>query len=122
LNDGNWQLVAEGFSSSILPAFEKSDIDMLYKTKNTGDTLSVKITNEALETHMTKYANLLAFPQNEGEKVFATQRGEFYRMENLVPPLVCNDRNGSLSIKSVNPITLSGSVLPIRKTWQKRKS
>lgn len=103
LNNGNWQLVAEGFSSSILPVFEKNDIDMLYKTKNTGDSLSVKITNEALETHMIKYANLLAFAQNDDEKVFATPQGAFYRLANLVPPLVCNDRDGNCIDKISQP-------------------
>jgi hypothetical protein len=76
MNDEKWNLVAEGFSSSILPVFEKRDIDMLYWTKNNGDNLKVKLTNEALETHVIRYANLLVFPHQENERVFSTEDGK----------------------------------------------
>ena len=53
-NNDKWELVAEGFSSSILPAFEKQDIDMLYRTTNDTNNLQIKLTNEALETHINQ--------------------------------------------------------------------
>lgn len=93
-NDGQWQLVAEGFSSSILPVFEKRDVDMLYHTKNETNHLQVKLTNEALETHVIRYANILAFPQKEGQRVFATGSGDFYSITRLISPQKCESLNG----------------------------
>ena len=61
--DGNdTVLMAEGFSSSILRSFEKQDIDMLYHAKVTGNNISLKLTNEALETHVIRYADLPCIP------------------------------------------------------------
>jgi len=94
-NNGKWNLVAEGFSSSILPAFEKNDIDMLYWTENSGDYLPVKVTNEALETHMIRYTNLLVFPHCEGTRVYSTLQGDFYSIKDLISPSACEDENGS---------------------------
>jgi hypothetical protein len=88
-HDDDWQLVAEGFSSSILPVFEKKDVDMLYWTKNKDRNFSLKLTNEALETHAIRYAGIIAFPKEEGKRVFATAQGEFRRMENLLSPGEC---------------------------------
>ncbi len=99
-NNDKWELVAEGFSSSILPVFEKEDIDMLYQTENTDDNLVVKLTNEALETHVIRYANLLAFPKNEEMRIFSTETGEFYRIKNLLTPVLLKDKQGS-SIEKV---------------------
>jgi hypothetical protein len=95
MNDGNWNLVAEGFSSSILPVFEKKDIDMLFWTKNEENKLTIKLTNEALETHVIRYANLLAIPHEEGKRVFAATDGEFYSTKNPVSPLMCSDEHGN---------------------------
>lgn len=95
LNDEKWNLVAEGFSSSILPVFEKRDIDMLYWTKNAGNNLKVKLTNEALETHVIRYANLLAFPHRAGERIFSAEEGGFYSMANLVSPEWCRAAEGN---------------------------
>jgi hypothetical protein len=94
LNNNMWQLVAEGFSSSILPVFEKSDIDMLYWSKNSGRSFDIKLTNEALETHAIRYANIMAFPAKEGNRVFATSSGEFWYTENITAPAVCSAAEG----------------------------
>ena len=95
MNNGKWNLAAEGFSSSILPVFEKKDIDMLYWTKNEENKLTIKLTNEALETHVIRYANLLVFPHEEGKRVFAATDGEFYSTQNQVSPVKCSDENNN---------------------------
>ena len=86
---GNWRLMAEGFSSSILPAFEDRDIDHLYLAENKNDTFSIKLTNEALETHVIKYVNLLAIPKDKNEKVFCSEHGKFYVATKLYKPISC---------------------------------
>jgi hypothetical protein len=93
-NGGNMELMAEGFSSSILPAFEKSDIDMLYWSKCRGTNYQIKLTNEALETHVIRYANLMVFPKKEQERVFATEDGKFYKTSKIVSPVSCMGSEG----------------------------
>lgn len=82
-------LMAEGFSSSILKSFEKEDIDMLYNAKLSGNTLRLRVTNEALETHVIRYANLLAIPRTPNERVFASDDGMFTRVSDIRNPSSC---------------------------------
>ena len=93
--DEKWKLAAEGFSSSILPVFEKGDIDMLYWSDNINDSITIKLTNEALETHVIRFADLLIFPHIEKERVFYGTDGNFYRLRNIVPPSRCICQEGS---------------------------
>ncbi len=82
-------LMAEGFSSSILRSFEKKDIDMLYRSKNQEKKVHIRLTNEALETHIIRYADLLILPRNQNERVFATENGSFYRTSHIQRPSRC---------------------------------
>ena len=91
---GQWSMMAEGFSSSISPSFEKRDIDMLYWADDPGEEMSVKLTNEALETHVIRYVDLLAFPESGGKSVFSTQNGQFYSTSYIVAPISCQAEEG----------------------------
>jgi hypothetical protein len=82
-------LMAEGFSSSILRSFEKEDIDMLYHAKPAGNILNLKLTNEALETHVIRYADLLVFPRKQNERVFNVEDGNFVRVSDIRSPSSC---------------------------------
>jgi hypothetical protein len=93
-NGDYMELMAEGFSSSILPAFEKSDIDMLYWSKSKSTNYQIKLTNEALETHVIRYANLMVFPKKGTERVFATEDGEFYKTSKILSPISCQGSEG----------------------------
>jgi hypothetical protein len=97
-------LVAEGFSSSILRTFEKKDIDMLYWTKVTGNDFHLRLTNEALETHVIKYADLLIFPRSGNERVFATADGRFFKTSFIRSPSICMAPEGDCleSIKQMD--------------------
>lgn len=92
--NNNWMLMAEGFSSSISPSYEEKDIDMLYGADEAKDSLWLKLTNEALETHVIRYVDLLAFTHTEGQEVFATTKGQFYRTSNILAPLSCRAEEG----------------------------
>jgi len=94
LENGNWTMMAEGFSSSISPYFEKKDIDMLYWADEAQGEMSLKLTNEALETHVIRYVDLLAFPEAGGESVFATEKGQFYRTSKMISPISCKAEEG----------------------------
>lgn len=92
--DQNWNLTAEGFSSSILPSFEKRDIDKLYLAESEDTIFNLKLTNEALETHAIRYANILAFPKQANRYIFSTTDNRFFSVENMVAPTTCTDQSG----------------------------
>ena len=81
------QLKAEGFSSSIAPSLEADDIDLLLNVKPENGELSIEMRNEALETHVVRYANILAVPKENDKYIFATSDGEFYQVGKLISPL-----------------------------------
>jgi hypothetical protein len=82
-------LHAEGFSSSIAPSLERTDIDALYRVEATGDAFDLRMTNEALETHVVRTANLLAVPQSDGGRAVQSPDGTFWQVRNLRPPTTC---------------------------------
>lgn len=90
----NWNLTAEGFSSSILPSFEKRDIDKLYLAESENGSFKLKLTNEALETHAIRYANILAFLKKQNQHVFSTTDNRFFSVENIIAPASCTDQHG----------------------------
>jgi hypothetical protein len=65
-------LQAEGFSDAISPALESHDIDALWRTHATDGRLTLRMTNEAYETHVVKRADLLAVPRPPGTRVVST--------------------------------------------------
>ena len=77
-NDSNIHMAkAEGFSSSISPSLEKSDIDALsYQTSSTRLNLTMK--NEAFETHMLNKINIYAIKKNKRNNVFIDNKGNYY--------------------------------------------
>lgn len=71
-------LQAEGFSSSVAPVLERADIDALHRAGFDGQEAKLVMTNEAYETHVVRYADLLAAPKPQGQRVLATAAGEFW--------------------------------------------
>ena len=88
-------LMAEGFSSSILRAFEKDDIDMLYHARTEDNLFHLKMKNEALETHVIRYANLIVLPRTGSDRIFYNGNGEFYRSSIILGPGFCQASEGS---------------------------
>jgi hypothetical protein len=87
-------LQAEGFSASIAPALEATDVDALYLARPSSRMLEVRMTNEALETHVVRWARVLAAPRLDGERVLATQAGDFWRATGLDAPTRCSAPEG----------------------------
>lgn len=79
-------LMAEGFSASVAPALEASDLDALYRCAPSGSRLELVMTNEALETHVVRRADLLAAPRPEGGRVLAAPDGRLWRAARLQAP------------------------------------
>jgi hypothetical protein len=87
--DGTLELQAEGFSSSVAPALEATDIDMLLHSRPTERDFSIRLTNEAFETHVIRHADLLAAPRREGGRVYVTSDGRYREASAPVAPSRC---------------------------------
>jgi hypothetical protein len=83
-------LHAEGFSASIAPALEATDVDALYRARVTGQHFQLQLRNEALETHVIRHADLLAVPRPLAGRIFLTPEGEFRPATDLRRPVRCD--------------------------------
>lgn len=98
--DGSKEILqAEGFSASVLPSLEATDIDALYRAQPRNRRFSLRMTNEALETHVVRHVDLLAARRPEGGRVFATLEGRFWEALSLAPPTRCVDDSGDCTAK-----------------------
>ncbi|HKE90059.1 MAG TPA: hypothetical protein VKB45_06965 [Gemmatimonadales bacterium] len=93
-SSGRFVLQAEGFSASIAPALEATDVDMLYASRPLRRDFTVHVTNEALETHVIRRANLLVLPRPMGGRVFATPDGRYFQSTRLATPTSCSAAEG----------------------------
>lgn len=81
-NDNFHYSDAEGFSNAIAPSMEYGDIDALNNKPLTGNTFSITMKNEALETHCVNDVKLFAYPRKANERVYQTRQNDFYLCEN----------------------------------------
>lgn len=89
------RLQAEGFSSSIAPSLEATDVDALYHARVDGREFEIEMRNEALETHVVRYANVLAVPRPSEHRAFADLEGRFWVASSLIPPSSATGSEGS---------------------------
>jgi hypothetical protein len=92
--DGQPVLQAEGFSDAIAPSLETHDIDALWRTHTNGGRLTLKMTNEAYETHVVKGANLLVVPKPPGGRVLSTG-DRLWLASSVIAPSRCEAPEGS---------------------------
>jgi hypothetical protein len=88
-------LSAEGFSSSIAPSLEATDIDALYSANITDNIFEIEMRNEALETHVVDYVNLLLLPKSDDNRVFCDSDGMFWETSEIFSPDICIDNIGN---------------------------
>jgi hypothetical protein len=86
--------VAEGFSASIAPSLEDTDIDALECRADPGDSVAITMRNEALETHVVRSIALLAAPCGHDERVLATPDGKLWRHTARLAPARCSAPEG----------------------------
>jgi len=92
-SDAGPVLQAEGFSDAISPALETHDIDALWRTHVRDGHLTLRMTNEAYETHVVKRADVLAVPRPPGTRVLSTGE-ELWLASRLVAPERCAAAEG----------------------------
>lgn len=88
------QVEAEGFTASIAPALEDKDVDALYLAEPPNRNLEMWVTNEAMETHVIRYATLLLAKRPNNGRVFVTPSGEFYQSDSIYKPSVATCPEG----------------------------
>ncbi len=94
VDDGDSLLLqAEGFSSSVAPALEATDIDALYRAKLNGATATITMTNEAYETHVVRHADLLAVERFSSGRIISTSDKQFWEVMESVAPKVTAGTN-----------------------------
>ena len=87
LDDGKeWKLVAESFSSSILPALEATDVDALPRVVAHDGRVELRMTNEAQETHVVRSVDLRCVARPAGGEAWASDRGGFVTTGPAVAP------------------------------------
>jgi hypothetical protein len=90
VSDGERDLLqAEGFSASIAPRLEARDVDHLYRAIPRGRDVRVHMVNEAYETHVVRYVNLLAVPRAKDREVFQDHVDGFWYVTPHVAPTRC---------------------------------
>ncbi len=95
VNDGTGEVLqAEGFSASIARVLEARDVDALYRARPAGSRFSLRMTNEALETHAVRTVRVLAVPRPAGARIFATSDGRYYPASETLAPLRCTGPEG----------------------------
>jgi len=82
-------LQAEGFSSSVAPSLEATDLDALHRARVSGPVVELRMMNEALETHIVRHADLLVAPRPAGGRVLATRAGRLRATGPLLAPCRC---------------------------------
>ena len=98
--DGKYfTLMAEGFSSSVLPSLEDRDIDALYKAKPSSRIFELRMTNEALETHLIRYADLLIAKRPEGGRIVHMTDNTLRQAFAFYPPSSCTAPEGDIMVK-----------------------
>jgi hypothetical protein len=93
-DDGRSVLQAEGFSDAIAPSLEKHDIDALWRTTGAPGPITIRMTNEAYETHVVKQADLLAVARPAGGRVLATD-DRLWLASAVTAPLACTAPEGA---------------------------
>ncbi len=95
VTDGTHErLQAEGFSASVAPRLEATDVDALFRARAHGREVRVRMRNEAYETHVIRHVDLLAVPRPPDGRVVADQAGGFWEASAPLPPTRCDAEEG----------------------------
>lgn len=88
-------LEAESFSNSIVPLFERRDVDRLRVTADGNGQVRLEVRNEALETHYINHVELLAVGHASEVLATTTPEGEIVLLGDHTAPPVATSRAGA---------------------------
>ncbi len=92
--DGGETLMAEGFSASVTPSLEARDVNALWTARASTSHFELRVTNEALETHVIRRADLLVAERPPGGRVIADQQGSLWQAVSITPVRRCEAAEG----------------------------
>lgn len=99
-DDKNYFLQDELFSECISKQLENSDLDLL--TKNIeNDTIKIKITNEALETHYINKFEIVIADHPKSTELFPSNKDEFILFSNYLSPTSARNKDGNDILQSL---------------------
>jgi hypothetical protein len=91
---GHARPLAEGFSSSIAPSLEATDVDLLDVGAVAGGRFEIVMKNEAYETHVVRHVDLLAVPHLGDTRAFVALDGSFWRARSVASPVYAEAPEG----------------------------
>lgn len=98
--EGDTSLIqAEGFSASIAPSLEADDLDHLYRVRASPPTLHLQMTNEAMETHVVRRADVILAPHPAGTRVFADADRQLWLTTEPAAPVSCRGPIGDCTVE-----------------------
>ncbi len=90
---------AEGFSASIAPSLEATDVDAIEVGVVMAGRFEVVMKNEAYETHVVRHVDLLAFRHDPGTRTLAALDGTFRTASSLQAPVSARAPEGDCAEK-----------------------
>lgn len=87
-------ILAEGFSASVAPSLEDSDLDALPSVQPTAGVVRLEMRNEALETHVVRWADLMVVPLGASARVYSLIDGTLMRGSAPMSPTTCMGAEG----------------------------
>ena len=94
-SDGEKQaLMAEGFSASIAPSLEATDLDALDRAVLGPGPFELTVTNEAYETHVLRRADLVLVPRPPGTRAVADPERRLWHTRDWRPPVQATGSEG----------------------------
>ncbi len=88
------RILAEGFSASVAPSLEDSDLDALPSVHPTEGFVRLEMRNEALETHVVRWADLMVVPRGRAARAYSLTDGNLMRGSTPMPPAMCAGAEG----------------------------
>ncbi len=93
-NNDAWEFQAELFSYSISRLLESEDLDKIAEHVSSGSRFTMRVANEALETHNINMMQLVAVDHPAGTAVFPTSDGDFVAVKDLHAPMSAVNSEG----------------------------
>lgn len=86
-------LQAEGFSASVARVLESTDVDAMWTARPRSSVFDVRMTNDALETHMVDRVRVIAVPRPNGARVLRAGDA-YYPALRMAAPTSCVSASG----------------------------
>lgn len=95
---------AECFSYCVSPFIQRPDLDLLQHDADRGQKFRLRVTNEALESHMINRLELLSVSHPADSRVYPTADGRILAVRNLKPVMKAWAKSGTYISEQIRAI------------------